>query len=133
MTNTGNVIRPDASARQPVNIDSDLSDKNGYAVNLDTTDQDVVNAATDASAICYPLVDSADGSSTTTTGAIATAGQAEYKLGGTVAPGDKLAPTTGSVWIKTTTDTDHYGGIARKAGVTGDLIPGEVRQGMVAG
>lgn len=133
MAKTGNVVKADPYGRQTVIIDSDLSDKYGYAVSLDTTDENVVNLLAAATSIPYPLVDTANGATVTTTGTIAVSGQADVKLGGTVAPGDKLTATTGGVWIKTTTDTNNYGAVARKVGVSGDLIPADIRQGMIAG
>lgn len=106
---------------------ANLADKEGYAVTLAGA------LATDGTAPAVPVNRGLDGSSTAQKVAVTVGGQDYFKLGGTVAIGDKLAPTTGSVWIATTTDTDNYGGIALQAGVSGDLVPALVRQGMIAG
>ena len=115
-----------------VTIDSDLSDSSYLLVNLDTGDDLTVNLATDSSAPVFVLVDDGDGSSTSLTGSIAVGGRVKVKLGGTVAPGDKLTATTAGKAIKTVTDTQHYGFIALVGGVTGDLVEALVAPGMVA-
>ena len=119
---------------RPVTMDSDLSDsKEGYAVNLDTTDEGNVDIAADASAFPFPLMEGGDGSSSKYLGLIAYGGRCKVKLGGTVASGDKLTSNASGVWIATTTDTDHYGAVAAEVGASGDLIEVFVERGMVAG
>lgn len=49
-------------------------------------------------------------------------GGAKAKLGGTVAAGDLLAPTTDGSLIVTTTANDRYIGMALEDGVSGDII-----------
>ena len=116
-----------------VRIDSDLSDKEGFAVDLDATDQDVVNLTADAATIPYPLIEGEDGSTDEGIGTIAIGGVVKVKAGGAIAPNDKLTATTGGKWIATTTDTNHFGAIALEVGATDDLIKVLVVQGMVAG
>lgn len=115
-----------------VRIDSNLSDKTGYAVSLDATDFPVVNLLAAATSVPFVLLEGADGSATATTGTIVTAGRTQVKLGGTVAPGDKLTATTNGVWIKTTTAGNNFGAISEEVGASGDFISVLVAQGMVA-
>lgn len=115
-----------------VTMDSNLSSKEGYAVKLDATDDDNVDLTEDATAVPFVLQDCGNGSSAKYTGSIALSGRVKVKLGGTVAPGDKLTATTGGVWIKTVTNKDNYGAIALQIGATGDLCEALVAQGMVS-
>jgi len=57
-----------------VRIDTNLADKEGYAVNFDATDDFVVNLATDQTLPPFVLMEGADGSVTPTTGTIALPG-----------------------------------------------------------
>lgn len=116
-----------------VTMDSDLSAKAGYAVNLDATDDNNVDLASAATAVPFVLMEGVDGSSAKANGTIALSGRVVLKLGGTVAPGDKLTANASGEWIKTTTDTNHYGAVALQIGVDGDEIEAWVVQGMVAG
>lgn len=116
-----------------VTMDSDLSAKEMFAVNMDATDDDNVNLAADASAIPFVLIDGEDGSSAKADGSIALSGRTKVKLGGTVAPGDKLTADSVGKWIATVTDTDHYGAIAMQIGVANDVIEAKISQGTVAG
>lgn len=118
---------------ETVTMDSDLSAKTYYAVNRDATDDNNVNLASDASAFPYVLVEGYDGSTTERLGVIATGGVAKVKLGGTVAPGDKLTSDGNGKWVKTTTDTNHYGAVAEQIGVANDIIPVTIERGMIAG
>ena len=52
-------------------------------------------------------------------------------LGGTVAAGDLLAPTTGGALIATTTPGDRYIAMAMQLGVSGDIIGVEVVAGLI--
>ena len=115
-----------------ITMDSNLASKEGYAVKLDATDDNNVDLAETAAAVPFVLQDCGNGLSAKYTGSIALSGRVKVKLGGTVAPGDKLVPTTGGVWIKTTTDKDNYGAIAMQIGASGDLCEALVVQGMIS-
>ena len=115
-----------------VTIDSDLSAKQYHFVSLDTSDDGVVNLLEAASAVPFVLTSTGDGSTTATEGLISLAGIVKLTLGGTVTAGAKLTATTGGVAIATTTDTDNYGAIALKSGVSGDVIEVLCVQGMIA-
>lgn len=115
-----------------VTMDTDLSNKEGYAVSMDTTDDNNVNLLEAATAVPFVLNDCGDGSASKVTGSIVFAGRAKVKLGGVVAPGDKLTATTGGKWIATTTDKNNYGAIAMAIGTTDDIIEAIVVQGMVS-
>lgn len=115
-----------------VTMDSDLSAKAGYAVNLDATDNENVDLASGASAFPYILLEGADGSSDKATGSIVRSGVAKVKLGGTVAPGDKLTSDGSGLWIKTVTDHNHYGAVAEAIGVSGDFINASAERGTVS-
>ena len=131
MATTGSVIGDYQT--KTVKIDTDLSGKTGYAVSLDTTDDGVVNLLAAATSVPFVLLEGADGSTTETVGTIVISGQTEVKVGGAVAPGDKLTATTGGEWIATTTDTNNYGAIALETGADGDMIAVSVERGMIAG
>jgi hypothetical protein len=115
-----------------VTMDSDLSEKTYYAVNLDTTDEENVNLAAAATAFPFPLVDGVDGSSAKAVGAIALSGRCKVIAGGVVAPGDKLTSDGDGKWITTTTDNDHFGAVALEIGAAGDIIEVLVVQGQVS-
>lgn len=115
-----------------ITMDSNLSNKEGYAVAMDATDDDNVNLLEAATFIPFVLLDCGNGATSKYTGSIALGGRVKVKLGGTVAPGDKLTATTGGVFIKTTTDKDNYGAIAMQIGASGDLCEALVVQGMVS-
>lgn len=115
-----------------VTMDSNLANKEGYAVALDATDDNNVNLSEDSTLIPFVLQDCGNGATTEYIGSIAVGGRVKVKLGGTVAPGDKLTPTTGGVWIKTVTDHQNYGVIAMQIGASGDLCEALVAQGMIS-
>ena len=126
------VIDP-RTATVRVATDLNTSAGEGYAVNFDAAELDLVALATDATKPSFSLVTGVDGSSTeTTTSIFQDGGGGKCKLGGTVAIGDYLVPTTGGKWIVSTTDKDQYGAIARKAGVINDLIPVNVVTGFIS-
>ena len=129
---TTGVVYGDTVERS-VTMDADLSDYEMFLANLDTTDEENVNLATDASAFPFVLTDAGDGSSSKYLGSIAIGGRIKVKAGGTVAPGDKLTSNSASKAVKTTTDTNHYGLIALEIGATDDVIEALVSLGMVAG
>lgn len=116
-----------------VTIDTDLSGKAYHFVNMDTTDDNVVNLATDATGVMYILRDDGDGSSSAIEWSIVVSGCYKVKTGGVVTAWAKLTATTGWVAIATTTDTDNYGAIALENGASGDIIECQVVPGMVAG
>lgn len=115
-----------------VTMDSNLVSKEGYAVALDATDDNNVNLLESSTSVPFVLQDCGDGSSAKFTGSIAYAGRVKVKLGGTVAPGDKLTATTGGAWITTVTDKQNYGAIALQIGASGDLCEALIVQGMIS-
>lgn len=131
MASTGHIT--DAPQTKTVTIDSNLTDKEYFFVNMDASDDKVVNIAADASKVPFPLIEGGNGSSDAVSGTIATGGESKAKLGGTVTQGDKLTSDSNGKAVATTTDTDHYGAIALASGVLNDVIPVKVVQGMVAG
>ena len=131
MASTGEVFGDYVS--RSVTMDSDLSAKAGYAVNLDTTDENNVNLASGATAgFPFVLIEGADGSVAKADGTIARRGTVIAKLGGTVAPGDRLTSDGSGLWIATTTDHQFYGCIAMQIGAANDEIEVEVERGMVS-
>lgn len=117
---------------QTVRIDSDLSDKEYYAVDFDGTDRNVVNLVADGDTQGFLLETAGDGSTNETTGTIIISGRTKAKLVGTVAAGDHLRPSTGGALIKNVTDTKFSCAIALEAGVSGDLISVKAMQGSLA-
>lgn len=116
---------------QTVQIDTDLTGKEGYAVAFDGTDENVVNLTAVASAPMYVLVDGGDvagSASAPVNGAIANTGEAIVKIGGNVTQGQYLMPTTNGVWI-TATDGNYYGCQAQENGVSGDEIRARIQSG----
>lgn len=116
-----------------VTIDTDLSDKEYYLVNLETTGEKIVNIAAGATAPVFVLCEGGDGSTTSLKGTIALSGRVKVKLGGTVAAGDKLTSNGSGLAITTTTDTNNFGLIALEDGVANDIIDALVAHGMIAG
>jgi len=115
-----------------VTMDSDLSTKTYYAVNLDASDEENVDIAADATKFPFPLVEGAVGASgAKKNGVIALSGRCKVKVGGTVAPGDRLTSNGSGLWIATTTDGDLYGCIALEIGAANDVIEVLVVQGNV--
>ena len=111
--------------------DTDLSAKEGFAVNLDTTDEQNVNLASASSAFPFPLLEGADGD----TGAkkvitVIVAGWAKLKAGAAILPGDKLTSDSAGKWVPTASNGEHYGAIAFEIGATDDLIIAKVVQGV---
>lgn len=106
-----------------VRIDTDLSDKEYYFVNFDTTDDNVVNLASDQSLPAYILLEGADGSSSEKVGTIALPGSVvKVKLGEAVTAGKYLVPTaTGTAEIADAAG-ERYGAIAMENGASGDII-----------
>lgn len=111
-----------------VNIDTDLSGKEGYLVALDGTDARTANLAAAATAPVFILAEGADGSDTATNGTIITGGIAKVKIGDTVAPGDRLTANASGEAIATTTVGDYVGAIALDDGADGDVIAVKVVQ-----
>ncbi len=115
-----------------VRIDSDLSDKEYYAVDFDSSDRNVVNLVADGNTQGFILITAVDGSSTPGFGVIVLSGRTKAKLVGTVAAGDPLAPSTGGALIKNVTDTKYTCATALEAGVSGDIIEVEANQGTLS-
>lgn len=115
-----------------VSIATNLASKEYTFVNLDTTTDELVGAAADATKMPFVLIDAGDGSVTAITGSIAVGGRVKITLGGTVSAGDKLTATTGGLAITTITNKDHYGLIALHNGVSGDIIEALIAFGTVS-
>jgi len=115
-----------------VRIDTNLSDKEGYAVVFDTTDDNVVNIASDQTLPPFVLEEGANGATTETVGTIALPGSiTKFKLGETVAAGKLLVPTATATWEIADAAGERYGGIALENGTSGDIIMGVVVLGEV--
>lgn len=116
-----------------VTMDSDLTDKEMFAVTLDATDDNNVNLAAAATGFPFVLLDGGVGTASVDyTGSIALSGRVKVKLGGTVAPGDKLTSDGNGKWITTVTDKDHFGAIALQIGAANDVIEAWVVQGLIS-
>lgn len=92
----------------------------GKAVTLDATGKivTVANAVTDKTVgLAQNLVAVGDKTEVALPG-----GGGKALLGGTVAAGDLLAPTTGGALIASTTENDRMIAMAMEDGVTGDII-----------
>ncbi len=115
-----------------VTLDTNLLNKEYYLVNLDATDEGVVNIAADATKFPFVLLEGGDGSVTAKQGTICLGGRVKVKCGGAVNPGDKLASDGSGLAIATITDKNHYGLIALEIGATNDVIEALVAFGTVS-
>lgn len=115
-----------------VTIDTNLTDKEYYLVNLESTGEKIVNLAAGATAFPFVLAEGGDGSTTPLKGSIVLSGRVKVKLGGTVAAGDKLTSDGNGKAVTTVTDHNHYGFIALEDGVSGDIIDALVSLGTVS-
>ena len=116
-----------------VRIDSNLTDKEGYLVTWDTTDDLVVNIAAAATAPLEVLLEGANGATTETTGTIALAGSiVKVKSGGAISAGDRITSDSAGKGVATTTDKQHYAGIAIENAASGDIFMMKVTPGMVS-
>jgi len=114
-------------------MDSDLSAKTFYAVNLDATDEENVDIAAGATKFPFPLLDGAVGASgAKKVGTIALSGRCKVIAGGTIAPGDMLTSDGNGKWVTTTTDKNLYGAIALEIAAADDVIEVMVVQGTVS-
>lgn len=113
-----------------VKIVTNLTDKEYYFVNLDTTNDNEIDAlASDATKMAYPLLEAYDGSTNARTGTIATGGIAKLKCGGAVSPNNFLVPDGNGKAVAATADNQIYGAVALENGVDGDVIAVKVTQG----
>ena len=112
-------------------IDTNLKDKEYFAVNYDGTDEGVVNIASTATAIPYVLENGGDGSTNETTGTIVLSGVTKVKIGGAVQEGARLTSNADGEWVATTTANNQYGAIALDTGVDGDVIPASIERGTI--
>lgn len=112
-------------------VESDLSAKQYYLVNIDGTDEELITLASAATETPFVLLEGVDGSTADGQAAIAIGGTAKVKLGGTVAPGDLLTADSAGKAIATTTNGNFYGLIALEIGVANDIILAKVSQGIV--
>lgn len=125
--NFGNVVSRTMSAI------TDLTSKIYYFVNLDTSNDEVVAIAANATKVPFVLMEDGLGTSTAPkTVSIALSGRVKVVLGGTVAAGDKLTSDANGKAITTVTNKDNYGAIALHAGVAGDIVEVWVEQGMIS-
>lgn len=131
MADTG--VKTGAIVTMPVKVDSDLSAKQYHFVDLDTTDDEVVNIVADAASFGFVLQEGVNGGTTEDTSTIAVSGLTKVKSGGAISAGDKITASTGGVGIATTTDTNHYNGIAMENAASGDIFVMSAERGMVAG
>lgn len=112
-------------------VESDLSTKQYYLVNIDGTDEELVAIASGATEMPYVLLEGVDGSTADKWAAIAVGGRVKVKLGGTVAPGDLLTSDGSGLAIATTSNGNFYGLVALEIGVANDVIEAQVEQGIV--
>lgn len=106
-----------------VRIDTNLSGKEYYFVNFDTTDDYVVNLAADQSLPCFILEEGADGSSAEKVGTIALPGSVtKVKLAEAAAAGKFLVPTAAGEAEVADAAGERYGAVALENGTTGDII-----------
>lgn len=116
---------------QTVQIDTNLSASAFRAVAFDSSDENVVNLATDGSDPSFVLVfggESVGSASNVVDGVIATAGQFLAKAGASIDQGDYLMPTTGGAWIPVTS-TNYYGCQALENAASGDVIRVRIESG----
>lgn len=112
-----------------VTMATDLSAKQYFFVNLDTTVDNKVAIAADGLKIAWPLMDGKDGSVNSATGSIAVSGQAKITLGGTVGPGIPVMPDTAGKAV-VATDGKYYSGVTMQGGVAGDVVIMDVCHGV---
>ena len=117
-------------ATKTITIDTNLANKECYFATADATDDDVYNIA-NASAVCFPISECADGSTTATKGTIVLAGVAKLKLGGTVAQGARIAADSAGKGVAAAAAA-AFSAIALAGGVDGDIIPVLISHGTVA-
>ncbi len=125
MTQTEQIL-----ATKTVTIDSNLADKEGYLVSLDTTDEDVVNISDANSVVSFPLITGGDGSTTALLGTIATYGLVKVKCGGTITAGNRLKADANGKAIVATAGL-NYSLIAMSNGVANDIIVAKIDHGSV--
>lgn len=115
-----------------VRIDSNLANKEGYAVNFDATDDLVVNLASDQTLPPFVLIEGADGSTTEAEGTIALPGSVvKIKLGENATAGKFMVPTASGTWEIGDAAGERYGVILLENGSSGDLALGVVSLGEI--
>lgn len=108
-------------ATRTVRIDSDLSEKARYLVNLDTTDDGVVNLAAGATLPLFVLLEGANGASAETVGVIALPGDiVKVKAGGAITAGARITSDGNGKGVATTTDKENVAGVAFENADSGD-------------
>lgn len=112
-------------------VESDLSAKQYYLVNIDATDEELIVLASGVTETPFVLQEGVDGSVADGQAAIAVGGTTKVKLGGTVAPGDLLTSDGSGKAIATTSNGNFYGLVALEIGVANDIILAKVSQGIV--
>jgi len=123
-------VRETIQGTLTVIIDSNLTSKEGYAVNFDATDDFVVNLAADQTLPPFVLLEGADGSVTATVGTIALPGSVvKVKIGETATAGKFLVPTATGTWEVGDAAGERYGVILLENATLGDLALGVVQLG----
>jgi hypothetical protein len=102
--------------------DSDLSAKEGFAVNFDTADEGNVDLATNSTKFPFILLEGNDGSAKDNLVTVILSGVGVVKLGDTVLPGAALTSDGNGKWIPTTGAGECVGAIAIDGGVLNDEI-----------
>jgi hypothetical protein len=116
-----------------VRVDTDLSAAENHLVTLDGTDDLVVNLAAGATAPMFVLMEGKDGSVTEDVSSIPLIGSiVRVKTAGNVTAGARLTSNGSGRAIATTTNRDHYAGIALENGSSGDEVLMVVSPGMVS-
>lgn len=113
---------------------TNLTDKEGYLVNLSTSVDQRIALATGATLCPFCLVDAVDGTVDITNGrpaSIAVGGVVKVKAGGSISAGDRLTSNGSGKAIATTTTGNVYGFIALENGASDDLVAALVCPGVV--
>lgn len=113
---------------------TNLTDKEGFLVNLSTSVDQRIALASGATLAPFCLLDAVDGTVDTTNGrpaSIAVGGVVKVKAGGTVNAGDRLTADSAGKAVATTSTGNVYGFIALENGATDDLVAALVQIGVV--
>lgn len=129
MADTGNLFGN--TVMKTVLCDSDLSAKQYYLVNLDSSDDNVVNLASAATSVPFVLTEGAAGSASSPKAcSIALGGRAKVVLGGTIGAGVPfMSDASGKAVVAT--NGKYSAGILLKGGVAGDIVECLVTPGRV--
>lgn len=121
MSNTG--VQTGTVQTKTVRIDTNLTDKEYHFVNFDTTDDNVVNIASDQTLPPYILCEGGNGSTNETVGTIALPGsRTKLKISEAVTAGKFLVPDANGQGEIGDAAGERYGAIALENGASGDII-----------